>query len=62
MPEQSTAPDLVELTRSMFEVPGGSGFSQEAVVDTFTAFFAPDVVWESVGLGPSGVYRPAASS
>jgi hypothetical protein len=33
------------------EVPGGTAWSQGAVVDTFTAFFAPDVVWESVGLG-----------
>jgi hypothetical protein len=51
MPDESTTPDLVGLTRRMFEVPGGSTWSQQAVVDTFTAFFAPDVVWESVGLG-----------
>jgi SnoaL-like domain len=51
MPEEPTTPDLVELTRRMFEVPGGTPWSQEAVVATFTAFFAPDVVWESVGLG-----------
>jgi hypothetical protein len=35
----------------MFEAPGGAAFSQAAVVDTFSAFYAPDVVWESVGLG-----------
>jgi hypothetical protein len=51
MPEESATPDLVELTRRMFEVPGGTAWSQEAVVDTFTAFLAPDVLWESVGLG-----------
>lgn len=51
MPAESTTPDPVELTRRMFEVPGRTAWSQEAVVDTFTAFFSPDVVWESVGLG-----------
>jgi hypothetical protein len=51
MPEEPTTPDLLELTRSMFEPPGGAAFSQEAVVDTFSAHYAPDVVWESVGLG-----------
>jgi SnoaL-like domain len=51
MPEESATPDRVGLTRRMFEAPGGTAFSQQAVVDTFTAFFAPDVVWESVGLG-----------
>jgi hypothetical protein len=51
MPEASSTPDRLELTRRMFEVPGGTAFSQAAVVDRFTAFFAPDIVWESVGLG-----------
>jgi hypothetical protein len=51
MADESTTPDLVELTSRMFEVPGGTAWSQAAVVDTFTAFFARDVVWESVGLG-----------
>jgi len=50
MPEESTTPDLVELTRLMFEAPAGT-WSQGAVVDTFTRFLARDVVWESVGLG-----------
>jgi hypothetical protein len=49
--EESTTPDRVELTRRMFAPPAGIAWSQEALVDTFTAFFAPDVVWESVGLG-----------
>ena len=51
MAEESTTPTLVELTSRMFKVPGGTEWSQGAVVDTFTAFHAPDVVWESVGLG-----------
>jgi hypothetical protein len=34
----------------MFEAPAGT-WSQGAVVDRFTGFLAPDVVWESVGLG-----------
>jgi len=50
MPEESTTPDLVELTRRLFEAPGGTAWSL-AIVDTFTASYAPDVVWESVGLG-----------
>jgi hypothetical protein len=51
MPEESATPDLMALTRSMFDAPGRTPWSQGAVVDTFTAFFAADVVWESVGLG-----------
>jgi len=35
----------------MFVAPVGTAWSQAAVVDTFTGFYAPDVVWESVGLG-----------
>jgi hypothetical protein len=34
----------------MLEAPAGP-WSQGAVVDRFTGFLAPDVVWESVGLG-----------
>jgi SnoaL-like domain len=49
--EESTTPNLVELTRRMFEAPIGTSWSQGAVVDTFTGFLAPDVVWESLGLG-----------
>jgi len=51
MQEESATPDPLEFTRRMFEVPSGTAWAQEAVVDTFTAYFAPDVVWESVGLG-----------
>jgi SnoaL-like protein len=50
MPEEPTTPDLVELTRQLFATPPGP-WSQDAVVDTFTGPYAPDVVWESVGLG-----------
>jgi hypothetical protein len=41
MPEESMTPDRLELTRRMFEVPTGAAFSQAAVVDGFSAFFAP---------------------
>jgi ketosteroid isomerase-like protein len=47
MPEESTTPDLVELTRGMFEA------SSTGSIDGWMSFYAPDVVWESVGLGTS---------
>ena len=50
MAEESTTPDLVEMTRSMFE-PATATWSPGAQADRFTRFFAPDVTWESVGLG-----------
>ena len=44
MPEESTTPDLVELTRRVVEA------SNHGEVDSALAYFAPDAVW-SVGPG-----------
>lgn len=49
MPEESASPDLAELTRQTFqawrEAPPVS------VADAWTSTYAPQVVWESAGLG-----------
>jgi ketosteroid isomerase-like protein len=47
MPEECTTPDLVELVHRMFEAFRSRDF------DGVTSFYAPDAVWESVGLGTS---------
>jgi ketosteroid isomerase-like protein len=47
MPEQSTTPDLVELTRGYFEA------ASRRDLDAVMRFFAPDAVWETVSLGAS---------
>lgn len=46
MPEESTTPDLVELTRHLYDAANSGDF------DAITSFFAPDAVWvtdEGVG-------------
>ena len=45
MPEESTTPDLVELTRRMFDA------ANRRDLDVTQSFYASDAVWESVGLG-----------
>ena len=45
MCEESTTPDLVELTRRAFEAANRRDF------DVLMSFFAPDAVWEGAGLG-----------
>ncbi len=45
MSEESTTPDLVELTWHMFDAPAGT-WSPGAVVDRFTSFYAHVFVWE----------------
>jgi len=49
MPEESTTPDLVELTRRNFEAANRRDF------DAVLSFFAPDAVWDAslsgVGIG-----------
>jgi uncharacterized protein (TIGR02246 family) len=46
MPEESTAPDLVELTRRAIEAANTKD------VDRLVSFYAPDAVWEAMtGLG-----------
>ena len=50
MPEESATPDLVELTRRMYDAAAETWSPGEQAA-WFTRFFAPDVVWESVGLG-----------
>lgn len=47
MSEQSVTPDLVELTRRIFEAADRRDF------DAVLSFCAPDAVWEAVGLGTS---------
>ena len=56
MPEESTTPDLVELTRRLLEAVNRRDF------DAAMGFFATDAVWESVGMkdqlrGPNGDSR-----
>jgi ketosteroid isomerase-like protein len=41
MPEQSTTPDLVELSRQLFDAAGRGD------VDALMQFYAPDAVWET---------------
>lgn len=53
MSEQSTKADLVERTRLVFEA-----FSA-GELDTGMSLYAPDAVYESVGLGTSFVGLPA---
>jgi ketosteroid isomerase-like protein len=45
MPEESTTPDLVELTRRTFDAYNRRDF------DAITRFVAPDAVYEAVSLG-----------
>jgi ketosteroid isomerase-like protein len=45
MSEESTTPDLVELTRRSFEPASRRDF------DAMPSFFAPDAVWEAASLG-----------
>jgi ketosteroid isomerase-like protein len=45
MSEESTTPDLVELTRRYLEAANRRDF------DAILSFLAPDVVWEAVSLG-----------
>jgi ketosteroid isomerase-like protein len=47
MSEASTTPDLVELTRRMFEA------TNRRDLDATQSFYAPDAVWEAVSLGTS---------
>ena len=47
MPEESTTPDLVELMRRGFEA------ANRRDVDAAASFYAPDAVYESVGMGAS---------
>jgi ketosteroid isomerase-like protein len=47
MSEESTTPDLVELTRRQFE----AGSRRD--LDAALSFYAPDAVWEAVSLGTS---------
>jgi len=47
MSQESTIPDLVELTRRQFEA--GSRRDLDAVL----SFYAPDAIWEAVSLGSS---------
>jgi ketosteroid isomerase-like protein len=45
MPEESTTPDLVELSRDLLESANRRDF------DAALSFYAPDVVWEGRELG-----------
>ena len=45
MSQEPTTPDLVELGQRMFEAANRRDF------DAVLSFFAPDAVWETVGLG-----------
>ncbi len=47
MPEESTTPDLVELTRRTLD------FFGDGPIDAVTPFFAPDAVWDlsDAGIG-----------
>src|ERR1700694_5238585 len=45
--EESTTPDLVELTRGFFEA------ASRRDLDAVMSFYAPDAVWEAVSLGTS---------
>lgn len=47
MSQESTTPDVVELTRRQFEA--GSRRDLDAVL----SFYAPDAIWEAVSLGSS---------
>jgi ketosteroid isomerase-like protein len=47
MPEESTTPDLLELTRGMFEA------ASRGDLDAAQSAYAPDAVWEAASLGTS---------
>jgi ketosteroid isomerase-like protein len=47
MSEESTASDLVELTRRAFEAVGNGD------LDSAMSFYAPNAVWEAIGMGTS---------
>jgi ketosteroid isomerase-like protein len=47
MPEESTTPDLVELTRAFVEA------GNRRDLDAMMSFYAPDSIWESPPLGTS---------
>jgi ketosteroid isomerase-like protein len=53
MSEKSTTPDLVELTRRLLEAANRLDF------DAVMSFYAPDAVWESVGMRTSFEGRTA---
>jgi ketosteroid isomerase-like protein len=53
MAEEATTPDLVELVRRLDEAANRRDF------DAMVSFYAPDAVWESVGLGTSFEGRTA---
>jgi ketosteroid isomerase-like protein len=55
MSEESTTPDLVELTRRAFEAASGHD------LDALMSFFAPDVVWDLSALG-IGTFTGAVAS
>jgi ketosteroid isomerase-like protein len=46
MPEESTTPDLVELTRGLLEA-----MDRDWDLDALAEFFAPDAVWDLSALG-----------
>jgi ketosteroid isomerase-like protein len=46
MPEESTTPDLVKLTRGLFE-----SMDRDWDLDALAGFFAPDAVWDLSALG-----------
>jgi ketosteroid isomerase-like protein len=54
MSEESTTPDLVELTRRVMEA------SNRHDLDTVMQFYAPDAVWDVSGVG-IGTYEGAAA-
>ena len=47
MPDESTTPDLVELTRRIFQAFSGDD------VDAVLSLYAPDAVLEAMGIGTS---------
>jgi ketosteroid isomerase-like protein len=42
MPEESTTPDLVELTRAIFEA-----MDRDWDIEALAAYMSPDIVWEA---------------
>jgi ketosteroid isomerase-like protein len=53
MPEESTTPDLVELSRRLVEAGNRHEF------DSVMSFYAPDAVWEGRASGMTGEGRTA---
>jgi ketosteroid isomerase-like protein len=54
MPDESTTPDLVEITLGIFEA-----MDRDWDIDAVAAHWSPDVVWET--LGGTGTYEGAAA-